>query len=129
MPQQAHGRLSPLARGGIIPGASIPARKTKGKFSWVRTGDWRITTIPATIPKAAWDAANHHQSICFSRMGFKIPRMEYKRPDHSAGAINPPSTIGCRANIGSIAPYKSPTSAVVRAFVLHSRNFESHPGK
>ena len=35
--------------------------------------------------------------------------MEYSSPDHSTGAIRPPSTMGCRANMGSIAPYSNPT--------------------
>ena len=39
MPKWNHGRLSPFPRGGIKPGASIPARRANGMFSCVGTRD------------------------------------------------------------------------------------------
>src|SRR4029077_4727203 len=63
MSKRVQGYFSPLPRGGMIPGASIPARMAKGRFSLVRTRDWRITTSPATMPKANCQAMNQTQSM------------------------------------------------------------------
>src|SRR5579863_2459933 len=103
-----HGR-SP--RGGIIPGASTPARMAKATFSRVGTLGCRTTTNPATTPKATCEAMNQNQSMWLSRSGFKRDSMEYSSPDHSTGPIKPPSRMGRLANIGSMAPYSSPTAA------------------
>src|SRR5262245_8999846 len=46
-----------------IPGASIPARTTKGRYCIVEIRSWRTTTNPATTPKATCEAMNHPQSI------------------------------------------------------------------
>ena len=87
-----------------MPGASIPARKAKGIFSRVGTRDCLITTKPATTPKATCDAVNQPQSMWLASTGLTMPIMDYSNPDHSTGAIRPPSTMGRRANMGSIAP-------------------------
>src|SRR6202142_1207628 len=100
----AHGRSSPLPRGGTVPGASIPPRKTNHTFSRVGMLSWRTTTRPATTPKATCDATNQNQSIRLASSGFSSPRIVYSSPDHSTGAMSPPSTIGRRGNMGSIAP-------------------------
>src|ERR1700722_4917276 len=47
-----HQWFSPFSRGGIVPGASIPARTTNETFSRVGKLAWRTTTSPATMPKA-----------------------------------------------------------------------------
>ena len=73
-------------------------------FSRVGIRGCRTTTNPATTPKATCDAMNQNQSIWLSNMGFRRPSMEYSRPDHNTGAIKPPSRIGRRGNMGSIAP-------------------------
>src|ERR1700677_2386261 len=99
-----HQWFSPLPRGGIVPGASIPARTTKETFSWVGKLGWRTTTSPATIPKATCEATNQNQSMWDASNGFNSPRIVYSSPDHSTGAMSPPSTIGRRGNMGSIAP-------------------------
>src|SRR5580700_9780372 len=99
-----HRWSSPLSRGGIVPGASIPARKTNETFSRVGKLGSRTTTSPATIPKATCEAMNQTQSMRLASSGFSSPRIVYSSPDHSAGAMSPPSTIGRRGNMGSIAP-------------------------
>src|SRR5579871_2661313 len=102
-PQRLHW-FSLLSRGEIVPGASIPARKTNEIFSRVGKLGWRTTPSPATMPKATCEAMNQSQSMRLASSGFSNPRIVYSSPDHSAGAMSPPSTIGRRGNIGSIAP-------------------------
>src|ERR1700733_10224368 len=104
-----HRWFSPFSRGGIVPGASIPARKANEVFSRVGKLGWRTTTSPATIPKATCEAMNQSQSMRLASSGFSSPRIVYRSPDHSTGAISPPSTIGRRRNMGSIAPQSTPT--------------------
>src|SRR5579864_3581427 len=62
-PLQLHQWFSPLSRGGMVPGASIPARIANETFSRVGKLGWRMTTNPATIPKAACEAMNQNQSM------------------------------------------------------------------
>ncbi len=88
----------------MIPGASTPARMAKARFSRVSMRDCRTTTKPATIPKADCEAKNQYQSMWLASKGFSRPRIVYSSPDHSTGAISPPSTMGRRGNMGSIAP-------------------------
>src|SRR5260370_24258498 len=104
MPKSVHRCFSPLSLGGIIPGASIPARTTKGRFSRVETRSCRTTTMPATTPKAICEAINQIQMMRLASKGLRSCIIEYRSPDQSTGAISPPSTIGRRANMGSIAP-------------------------
>ena len=79
-------------------------------FSRVGVNGCLTTTIPATMPNAACDAMNQIQSMWLSSVGFSSDSIEYTRPDHNTGPISPPSRMGRRANIGSIAPYNSPTA-------------------
>src|SRR6266481_1850844 len=104
MQTHSQGRFSPLSFCRIIPGASIPARIANGRFSRVGIRDCRITTSPATIPKPICEAMNQNQLMWLSSTGFNQPRLEYSKPDQSAGAMSPPRMMGCRGNIGSIAP-------------------------
>src|SRR5882724_12660969 len=71
----SHGRSSPLSRDGISPGASIPARRANDTFSRVGMLDWRMTTRPATIPKATCEATNQNQSMWVASNGFNRPRI------------------------------------------------------
>src|ERR1700691_6767712 len=69
-----HQWFSPLPRGGIVPGASIPARTTNETFSWVGKLGWRTTTSPATIPKATDERQNQNQPMRAGGGGFHRPR-------------------------------------------------------
>src|ERR1700756_503419 len=70
----AHRLSSPLLPGEIVPGASIPARRTTDTFSRVGMLSWRTTTGPATIPKATCEATNQNQSMWAASNGFNSPR-------------------------------------------------------
>ena len=71
-----HGRSSPIGCGGVIPGASTPARIANAMFSRVGTRGCRTTINPATMPKATCDAMNHSQSMWLSSRGFSKESIE-----------------------------------------------------
>ena len=62
--------------GGMIPGASTPARIANATFSRVGTCGCRTTINPATTPKATCDAMNHSQSMWLSSRGFSKESIE-----------------------------------------------------
>jgi len=82
----------------------VPARRESGRPCHVRMRSCRETTMPATIPKPTCEVTNRSQSIRWLSTGFTIPRMLWSRPDHRTGATKPPSRIGRRGSIGSVAP-------------------------
>ena len=111
VPECVHGRSSPFPRGGIIPGASTPARNANG-YVLAR----RHTRLPHHH-ESRDDAESHlrcHEpdpvDMALQQGIQKAIASSTSSPDHSTGPIRPPSRMGRRANIGSIAPYSSPTA-------------------
>src|SRR5207302_4953502 len=95
--------LSPFVSSSA-PGASIPARTTRGKYCQVRMRSCLDTMMPATMPNPIWEITNQSQSIRCLSTGSSASSMLWIRPDHRTGAITPPNRTGCRGNIGSAAP-------------------------
>src|SRR5271165_6696385 len=80
-----HGFRSSCFLCAITPGVSIPARTEKGMICLTGTRCWRTTISPATIPKANWDAMNHHQFTYLLKSGLIKSSMLRSSPDQRIG--------------------------------------------